>query len=260
MSFFEAVHGCKKNVDLQYTIRDPKHTGRGPARKVQRSRTVTVDIPPGVDTGITLRMPGQGAEGTTGFPSGDLLIDLEVAQDPYFKRRDADVHVEVPVSISQAILGGTVDVLTLDGMVSMKIPPGTQPDDVLLLRGKGVRVVNSANRRGNQHVKVKVQIPKQVTPRQRQLIEEFDNPNAPAASATEGAKEQGTTSSATGSEKKNCNSSFTIEQAWKRVKDYWSSAKPSDSSDKGSSGKTEAKEGSAEKGKEDPENTAKAGV
>jgi hypothetical protein len=78
--------------------------------------------------------------------------------------------------------------------------------------------------RGNQHVKLKLQIPKHITPRQRQLIEEFDNPNAATAKATaDGAQHAGDASSSSGA--KNCNSSFTIEQAWKRVKDYWGSAK-----------------------------------
>lgn len=118
--------------------------------------------------------------------------------------------------------------------------------------------------RGNQHVKVKVQIPKQVTPRQRQLIEEFDNPNAHAS--TDSAKEQGTanTSTGAGAEKKNCNSSFTIEQAWKRVKDYWSSAKPSDSAaaDKGSTTKAEGKTEGNAKGasEEEPDAKVKASV
>ena len=105
LSFLEAVHGCTKEVTFEYFVRDPASASAGnrrsPPRKVRRTRTVSVDVPPGVDTGIQMRMKGQGAEGDPGHPVGDLFIQLEVAADPYFKRQDNDVHVEVPISIAQ---------------------------------------------------------------------------------------------------------------------------------------------------------------
>jgi len=256
LSFFEAVHGCSKEVNFEYFIKDPATAGqrRAQQRKIRRTRNVKLEIPPGVDTGITMRMKGQGAEGDQGFPSGDLLVQLEVQEDPYFRRDDSNVHVEVPISISQAILGGTVDVLTLDGMVSMKVPAGTQPDETLVLKGKGIRVLNTANRRGNQLVKLKLKIPKTLTPRQKQLIEEFDNPSASSATSADAAagaagdkdassstSKNNSASSGSGSSGTNCNSSFTIEQAWKRVKDYWGSAKKENSSDDSKSEEADGK-------------------
>lgn len=117
-----------------------------------------------------------------------------------------------------------MDVLTLDGMVSMKVPAGTQPDEMLLLRNKGIRMVNSATRRGHQHVKLKVQIPKTVTPRQKELIEEFGNPaayaskniNSNSSSSSSKADKSGSGSSGASS----CNTNSYIEQAWKRVREY----------------------------------------
>lgn len=103
LSFFEAVHGCKKDVNIEYFIKDPASTAqrRSQQRKVRRTRTVSLDIPPGVDTGVTMRLRGQGAEGDTGFPAGDLLVQVEVLEDAYFKRNESDVYVEVPITIAQ---------------------------------------------------------------------------------------------------------------------------------------------------------------
>ena len=110
ISFMEAVNGCAKDVKFDYTIRDPDApemvNGRRNrnAPRVRRSRSVKVDIPPGVETGISMRVQGQGAEGDKGYPPGDLYIQLEVQPDAYFKRQGSDVHVEVPISITQVSL------------------------------------------------------------------------------------------------------------------------------------------------------------
>lgn len=103
LTFFEAVHGCTKDVNFEYMVKDPSSDSnrRAPPRKIRKTKSVKLDIPPGVDTGITMRMKGQGAEGDPGFAAGDLLVQLEVQQDPYFKRNDSDVHVEVPITITQ---------------------------------------------------------------------------------------------------------------------------------------------------------------
>ncbi len=104
LSFFEAVHGCSKDVNFEYFIKDPnapKGRANQMPKKIRKSRSVKLDIPPGVDTGITMRMKGQGAEGDQGYPSGDLLVQIEVAEDPYFKRNENDVYVEVPISLTQ---------------------------------------------------------------------------------------------------------------------------------------------------------------
>merc|ERR1711871_156892 len=165
LDFLDAVNG--KNIDVRTEYVDLEND-----KRVRKTRKVNVTIPAGVDTGVVLRVGGKGNTGDKGMPSGDLLLHLDVASDPYFKRHNYDVHVELPITISQAILGGKVDVLTLDGMVEMKTPAGTQPDSQLAMRGKGIKRVNGT-RRGAQIVTMKINIPKNITDRQRELMEEF---------------------------------------------------------------------------------------
>jgi molecular chaperone DnaJ len=106
------------------------------------------------------------------MPAGDLLVHLVVADDPYFQRDGYDVHVEVPVTVGQAVLGGPIDVLTLDGMVELKLPAGTQPSAQLSMRGKGIRAVQGSGR-GNQYVHVRLNVPRTLTDRQLELMQEF---------------------------------------------------------------------------------------
>ena len=139
-----------------------------------KERDVTVDIPAGIDNGMNLRLAGQGAEGDPGAPKGNLIVQVLVDEDKYFHRDGVDVHTECPISVTQAILGGTVDVRTLTGVVEMKIPKGTQVDAKLMLRGKGITHLNSGGRKGNHIVHLQIEIPKQVSPRQEELLREFD--------------------------------------------------------------------------------------
>ena len=169
LSFREAVFGCSKDLNLRYQVR--KEGSKGSEVK---TRTVTVEIPAGIDSGMNLRLAGQGAEGDKGAPSGNLLLQVYVQPDEYFVRDGTDVHTEVPISITQAILGGTVDIQTLTGPVEMKIPKGCQPDTKLVLRGKGVPTLNGGGRKGNQIAHLKLEIPKKITPRQEQLLRDFD--------------------------------------------------------------------------------------
>lgn len=151
---------------MDYYVRDAKSR-----QSVKKSKTIKVDIPPGVDEGMSVRVPdGVGEPGV-----GDVLVSVTVAPDPYFKRDGTDIHVDLDISLASAVLGATVDVLTLDGMVTMKVPPGAQPMSQLLLKGKGVRDVTQAgSRRGNQYVHLKLVIPKDLTDKQRQLLTEFE--------------------------------------------------------------------------------------
>jgi len=135
---------------------------------------VKINIPPGVDTGSTLRLQGQGGASPRGMggPAGNLFVRVNVAPDSTFHRSGADVTVHVPVSISQAVLGGAVKVPTLDGEVEIKIPPGTQPETQLVLRSKGIKKLNSRDY-GNQYILFKVVVPKNITLNQKHLLEEF---------------------------------------------------------------------------------------
>ncbi|CEG40307.1 chaperone protein [Plasmopara halstedii] len=139
---------------------------------VKKPRTVEVKIPEGVDQGMNLRLAHQGEPGQRGGPAGHLYVGIHVLPDPFFKRRNTDVLVDVPISVAQAVLGGNVVVPTLTGEVEMKIPRGTQPDTVLQMRGKGIKELNS-NRRGSQLVNLQVCVPKNLSERQEELMKEF---------------------------------------------------------------------------------------
>lgn len=169
VSFKEAVFGTSKDLHLRYQVRDPKS-----GQISVKERDVAVEIPAGIDNGMNLRVSGQGAEGDPGAPNGNLLVHVVVAEDDYFRRDGYDVHTEIPISLTQAVLGGTVDVTTLTGEVEMKIPKGCQVDTKLMLRGKGIQKLNSKGH-GNQIVYLKIQIPKTITARQEELLREFDD-------------------------------------------------------------------------------------
>jgi len=198
LDFLEAVNGCNKDIRTEYIEVD-----KGSGRRARKTRVVNVTIPAGVDTGVILRVAGKGNTGDEGMPPGDLLLHLEVRDDPYFQRVNYDVHVELPISVSQAVLGGLVDVLTLDGMVEMKVPAGTQPGAQLSMKGKGIKAVNSG-RRGAQVVHLNLKVPTKLTARQKELMVEF-------------AQEENEQKMSNGSAKKE--RSF-VEAAWSRLKNF----------------------------------------
>lgn len=168
LTFKEAVFGAKKDLHLRYQVQN-RETGQIEVKE----REVSVETPPGIDNGMNLRLAGQGAEGDPGAPRGNLLVQVLVEEDKYYIRDGYDVHTEIPIRVSQAILGGIVDVETLNGTVEVKIPKGCQPDTKLMLRGKGIQVLHGAGK-GSQVVHLKIQIPKEITPEQEKLIREFD--------------------------------------------------------------------------------------
>jgi len=168
LTFEEAVFGTSKDLNLRYQILNQK-TGQIEIKE----RQVTVDTPPGIDNGMNLRVTGQGAEGDPGAPRGNLLVQVLVDPHDYYMREGADIHTEAPISITQAVLGGSIDIKTLNGEVEVKIPKGCQPDTKLMLRGKGIQKMHAASK-GNHIVHVRIEIPKAVTPRQEALLREFD--------------------------------------------------------------------------------------
>lgn len=141
-------------------------------RVVRGLKTVKVDVPPGVDNSDTLNLPRNGAAHPGGKKPGDLLIQIKVQEDPVFRREGADIHVDTVLSVTQAILGGTIQVPTLTGDVVLKVRPGTQPGQKVVLKGKGVKTRNTSFY-GNQYVHFNVTIPTNLTQRQRWLIDEF---------------------------------------------------------------------------------------
>lgn len=145
-------------------------SGKG---KVRHTHEVSIDIPAGIDDGQILTVRGGGDAGSNGGPNGDLNISVSVRPHPIFVRRGYDVYCEVPVSSVQAALGGEIIVPTLDGKVSFKIHEGTQPGDEFKLKGKGIQRMRSSSR-GDQYVTVKVEIPTNLTGKQKELLRQFD--------------------------------------------------------------------------------------
>lgn len=146
----------------------PECAGQG---KVTVTKSLSVTIPPGVDTGARLRMKGEGESGEKG--KGDLFLVVEVLPHSQFQRQGADLLTELSISLPRAVLGAELSVPTMDGAVVMKIPAGTQSGTVFRLKGKGMPELRGKGN-GDELVKVSVVIPRAVSARQRELIEEFE--------------------------------------------------------------------------------------
>ncbi|EPS64951.1 hypothetical protein M569_09827, partial [Genlisea aurea] len=141
-------------------------------RVVKGTKTVTLNIMAGVDNNETIKVPRSGGADPDGNQPGDLYVMIKVREDPVFRREGSDIHVDAVLSITQAILGGTIQVPTLTGDVVLKVRAGTQPGQKVILRKKGIKVRNSFSF-GDQYVHFTVAIPTELSPRQRELIEEF---------------------------------------------------------------------------------------
>ncbi|XP_020582055.1 chaperone protein dnaJ GFA2, mitochondrial [Phalaenopsis equestris] len=136
------------------------------------TKSVKLDVMPGVDDDDTIRVYGSGGADPEGNKPGDLYVTVKVRPDPVFRREKSDIHVDAVLNITQAILGGTIHVPTLTGDVVLKVRPGTQPGQKVVLKGKGMKTRNSTFY-GDQYVHFNVTIPANLTERQRMLIEEF---------------------------------------------------------------------------------------
>ncbi len=139
---------------------------------VQRRRRIEVKVPQGVDTGTRLRVAGEGEAGERGAPPGDLYVEINVRPHTIFTRRDGDLVTEATISFTQAALGDEITVPTLDGRAKMKIPPGTQNGQIFRLRGKGMPSLHISGR-GDELVRIKVEVPAKLTEKQKQLLREF---------------------------------------------------------------------------------------
>ncbi|HTV36545.1 MAG TPA: molecular chaperone DnaJ [Xanthobacteraceae bacterium] len=146
-------------------------TGSG---RVTRERTLSVNIPPGVEDGTRIRLAGEGEAGVRGGPPGDLYIFLSMAAHPFFQREGADLHCRVPVSMVTAAVGGEFEVPTIDGgKTRVKVPEGTQSGRRFRLQGKGMPVLR-ARQSGDMYVQVVVETPQNLTKKQRELLAEFE--------------------------------------------------------------------------------------
>src|SRR5215469_10422044 len=171
--FFTIERSCAHCRGSGKVIRHPCKTCRG-AGMVQKERTLTVDVPPGVEEGTRIRLSGEGAAGMNGGPNGDLYIFISVAPHAIFQRDGHNLHCRAPVSFVTAALGGTIEVPTLDGgRAKVSVPEGTQPGRQFRLKGKGMPVLRSAQR-GDLYIEVAVETPVKLTRRQKELLREFE--------------------------------------------------------------------------------------
>lgn len=169
--FFSISRPCTACHGAGQIIKNPCSQCRGQGR-VRREKTLKVRIPPGVDTGTRLRIPGEGEAGASGGPPGDLYVVLTVGDHPFFERQDHDLLCVLPISFWQAALGAEIRVPTLDGEESLKVPEGTQADTVFRISGRGIPHLNG-NGRGDLYVKVKLQTPTRLTKEQRKLLQQL---------------------------------------------------------------------------------------
>ncbi|MFW5733119.1 MAG: DnaJ C-terminal domain-containing protein [Planctomycetota bacterium] len=158
LHFVEAIHGTTKTLKI----------AQGPGG-TEGSETIDIKIPPGVKDGQKIRVKGKGQAGPGG--QGDLYIVCHVRQHPFFRREGNDIHVDVPISVGEAVLGGKVDVPTLDGLTTVTIPPGTPSGRKLRLRGQGVEGRDGG--KGDQYIAIKIVPPGDLSEEGRELIEKF---------------------------------------------------------------------------------------
>src|ERR1700723_1645377 len=168
--FFSITRTCPACQGAGQVIREACETCRGQAR-IERERTLEVGVPAGVDSGTRLRMTGQGEPGTNGGPAGDLYIFLDVKEHAFFERRGADLYCTIPVSVTQAALGATIRVPTLQGEEDLEIPDGTQSGQMFRKRAKGMPNPNGG--RGDLYIPKRGGIPAKTSREQRRLLEQL---------------------------------------------------------------------------------------
>ena len=178
----DKCHGTGKIIEEPCT--DCKGKGR-----VRKNRKIKVNVPAGVDTGNVMPLRGQGEQGINGGPAGDLYIKIMVTPSKVFTRKGADVHIETHISMSKAALGTEITVETIDGNVKYTIPEGTQSGTVFRLKGKGIPKVQGSGR-GDQYVKVIVDIPKHLNEKAKNALKAFMEATGEEASS-EPSKKKG---------------------------------------------------------------------
>lgn len=171
--FFSIERTCPQCNGRGQTISDPCRKCHGQGR-VTEERSLSVNIPAGIEDGTRIRLAGEGEAGLRGGPPGDLYIFLSTRPHEFFQRDGADLYCKVPVSMTTAALGGTIEVATLDGtQTRVKIPPGTQNGRQFRLKGKGMPILRQPQV-GDLYIQVGVETPQNLSKRQRELLEEFE--------------------------------------------------------------------------------------
>lgn len=171
--FFTIERTCPRCQGSGQIVKHPCAKCNGDGRVHDRKK-LNVSIPAGVEEGTRIRLAGEGEAGLYGNPSGDLYIFLSIREHDFFHREDRDLYCRVPISISTAIVGGEVEVPTIEGTrAKIKIPTGSQNGHQFRLRKKGMSVLRSHNR-GDLYVEIQVEVPVNITEKQRKLMQEFD--------------------------------------------------------------------------------------
>jgi molecular chaperone DnaJ len=169
---FVRTQPCPQCGGRGVIVEHPCKKCNGAGRTVEQ-REVSVDIPAGIHNGQRIRLSGEGHAGALGGRAGDAYVLVHVKPDPRFVREGNDIYSQVDLTIVEAALGATMTVETLDGPAELELPPGTQPGEVRVLRGKGMPVLQGFGR-GDQRVLVNVAVPRRLTDEQRRLLEEFE--------------------------------------------------------------------------------------
>ena len=170
--FMVTVRACNTCGGTGKMIQDPCGTCSGSGR-VRRKRTANVNVPAGIDNGQVIVMNNQGEPGLNGGPNGDLQIVITVTPHKLFQREGTTLYLDMPISFTQAALGAELDIPTLDGTVKQKIPEGTQTDTQFRIKGQGIPRLNTSVK-GDLVVTVRVEIPKKLNNKQKDLLKQFD--------------------------------------------------------------------------------------
>lgn len=169
---FQTTNTCKQCNGSGKQIKHPCRKCHGDGR-VDVRKTIEIKIPAGVDTGTRVRVTGEGEAGIKGGPSGDLYIVVHVKPHKIFEREEDNIYVEVPISFTQAALGAEIDVPTIDGEATLKIPSGTQSETIFRLKGRGIPHIRGSGA-GDEMIRVKVEVPTKLSSKQKELLEEFE--------------------------------------------------------------------------------------
>ncbi len=169
---FTQITTCPRCQGRGTMIVDPCKVCQGKGRH-NEAKTLTLTIPPGVDSGTRLRVTQEGNAGMMNGPSGDLYVFLHVKEHAVFQRDGYDLYAQVPVTYSQLALGDDIEVPALEGTEKVKVPSGTQSGTIFTIKGKGIPVLNGNGRHGDYHVKTVLQVPKKISSEERKLLEKL---------------------------------------------------------------------------------------
>jgi molecular chaperone DnaJ len=172
--FFVVERACSSCGGSGQIIKNPCQTCRGEGR-IEKDKTLSVKIPAGVEDGNRIRLSGEGESGVRGGTAGDLYVFISIKSHKFFERKGNDIHCEIPIKMTIAAIGGSVEIPTIDGSrAKLTIAEGTQTNDQLRLRSKGMTILNAGGRKGDMYVRVFVETPVKLSSEEKELLEKLD--------------------------------------------------------------------------------------